>query len=1196
MPFIIRRLLGVSRTRIELRIRQRGTLPLRAHVTMMVVMLSCGAFLFAQNPTGRISGLVLDKASAAVPAASVRLTRIETNVVTAATTNDAGVYEVQDLVAGTYQLQVEKSGFKLYTQGPIQVRVGDVLRVDVRLELGAVTQTVTVRAAAPMLELSTASNSMTLDNQRVTSLPITGSDVNFLVLLSPEIMLTNTPMGQWIPSSETAGFAADGTRTNQNEFALDGIPNNQTTIALFEMPPETVQEVQVLTNSFDAAYGHQLGIHINTVLKSGTNQLHGMLNFTYLPSNLSSLAFFADATYRADLAAYPNLSPEQVRKLVYPPSHLTRFRPSISGPVYIPKLYDGRNRTFFMFGDDLYKDIFCGVGTTTVPTAAERQGDFSALLALGSNYQIYDPATITPTTGGLTSRQPFTGNIIPTARLDPIALKLEQYWPVPNQAALANGENNYHEAYTQEIPWHSNLVRVDHNLSERQRLFAHFTEFGLPPAFQSQILGTSNIAGGYYALAGFRGAALGYNISLGPATVLDLHYGGTFEHGASGPDSQGFNLPSLGLPSSLVSQISPKLYQLPIVNTDVFAALTTYSASIYSRNDQYLSAGLTKMRGSHALRMGVEWRDELNNNTTYGNVVPNYTFGSTWTVGPLSTSAAAPVGDGFASFLLGLPTAGDIDRNASMAERTKYWAGYFQDDWKVRHNLTVNLGLRYEVESPTTERYNRENRGFNVAATSPVAAAAQAQYALNPIPQVPVSQFQVLGGLLFAGVNGEPRGMWNTDGRNFGPRVGLAWRFRPNTVVRAGWGVFYDSLGVNYNTVLQQGFSQSTALVPSTNNGVTFTGTLDNPYPNGVLTPPGSSLGLATLLGGAPTFFDPNARTPINNRWSLTVQREFPGRVMIELGYVGNRGTHLQETPALDAVPNSYLSTLPTRDQTTINTLSAQVANPFYGLPQFAGTALATTTVATTQLLLPHPEFTGITPTAYNGLAWYNAGHARAEKRVSHGWSVEGSVTWSKFMQATEFLHSADVQATHVISDLDRPWVISGSSVYELPFGRGRRFLSNGPSFVNEVVGGWHFNTLYMWQSGAPVSFGDVAYSGSLSDIALSRSQRKLTEWFNTSGFVTASSQQLADNYRTFPLRLTSVRQDDWNYWNMSLAKKFRLHEGVDFVLRVDSVNALNHPMFSAPNATPTSTAFGTVTGTISSTQREFWFIGELEW
>ena len=1180
---------------MELKLRQRGGVPMRTLVTMIVAVLTCGGFLFAQNPTGRISGLVLDNTNAVVAGASVKFTRIETNVVTAATTNDAGVYEVQDLLAGTYQLQVEKSGFKRYIQGPIGVRVGDVLRVDVHLELGVVTQTVEVRAAAPMLQLSTAGNSLTVDNQRVNILPLGGGDVNYFVQLAPEVITTNQPMHGWFPQARDSSFSAHGTLTTQVAFTLDGVPNEQPAQkVVYDPPTEAVQEVEVLSTSFDAAYGHTIGAHTNTVLKSGANQLHGTLLFFYQPYTLMSLPFDSDTAYQAERIAYPNLSSTAVRKMVFPDAHVTRVRDTISGPVYIPKIYDGRNRTFFMFGQDFFKRLFAGTGTTSVPTAAEDQGNFSALLALGSNYQIYDPATITPTTGGLTSRQPFTGNIIPTSRLDSVALKLEPYWPAPNLPGLANGENNYFSSYTQTIPYHSNIVRVDHNLSARQRLFAHYYEYGLT-ALQDQDLGTNNVGAGDFSVGHPQGFAVGYNLTAGPATVVDVRYGLDRQHGLSGSTSVPYNLSSLGLSSSLVSQLDPAKTALPVINADIFYPLSTTGGAT-NQTWHYLSAAVTHIRGTHTMRMGVESRVILQNNWSYGNVSPEYTFGSTWTVGPLSTSAAAPVGQGYASFLLGLPTSGDIDLDSSFAEGSKYWAGYFQDDWKVRHTLTVNLGLRYEAESPTTERYNRANRGFNVAVASPVEAAAQAQYALNPISQVPVSQFQVLGGLLFAGVNGVPRGMWNTDPLNFGPRVGLAWQLQPHTVVRAGWGIFYDTLGVNYNNVPQQGFSQSTALVPTANNGVTFTGTLDNPFPNGLLTAPGSSLGLATLLGAAPTFFDPNARTPLDNVGSLTVQRELPGHALVEIGYVKDRSTHLQETPALNAVPNAYLSTTGVRNQTTINMLSAQVANPFHGLSQFAGTSLATTTVATSQLLLPYPEFTGITPTAYNGFSWYNAGHVRAEKRMSQGWSVQGTVTWSKYMQATSFLNAADTQPTHVISSLDRPWNITGSSVYELPFGRGRRFASKGPSWVNQVVGGWSFNTIYLWVSGAPLGFGNVLYNGSLSAIALPRSQRTLQRWFNTSGFVTASSQQLADNYRTFPLRLTNARADDWTDWNMSLRKNFRLREGLDFSVRIEGNDALNHPMFSAPNTTPTSAAFGTVTSTIWSEQRKFWAIGELAW
>jgi len=338
-------------------------------------------------------------------------------------------------------------------------------------------------------------------------------------------------------------------------------------------------------------------------------------------------------------------------------------------------------------------------------------------------------------------------------------------------------------------------------------------------------------------------------------------------------------------------------------------------------------------------------------------------------------------------------------------------------------------------------------------------------------------------------------------------------------------------------------------------------------------------------LGTAVTFFQPTLTPAYMQRWSLTVQREIAGRVFVEAGYTGNRGTHVPFVSNFDALPDQYLSTSPTRDPATINSLTQLVSNPFLGIPQFAGSGLTAATVARQQLLTPFPQFTGVSSMVSNGFSWYHGAHLRMEKRLAHSYTLSAAYTWSKSMEAVNLLNPADPAPTHSISPLDRPHHIVVNGNWEMPWAR------------KKLWGGWSLDTIYQWQSGAPIGFGDIIFNGSLANIVLPASQRTPAQWFNVNaGFNRNSAEQLANNVRTFPLLLTGLRAGHWNTWDISLVKRFPIRERLNFQLRAEAVDAFNHPLFSAPNATPTSTLFGQVTSTVTASQRQITLAGKLVW
>ena len=442
---------------------------------------------------------------------------------------------------------------------------------------------------------------------------------------------------------------------------------------------------------------------------------------------------------------------------------------------------------------------------------------------------------------------------------------------------------------------------------------------------------------------------------------------------------------------------------------------------------------------------------------------------------------------------------------------------------------------------------------------------------------MPLSQFRVLGGLTFAG-KGQPRALWKTNQNLLMPRFGFAYSLTPKTVVRGGYGIFFDALGVTNVHVNQTGFSQSTDLVTSQDNGQTYLAGLSNPFPGGFLPPLGSSAGLATSLGQGVSFFNENTTSSYMQRWQVSVQQALTSKSLIEMSYVGNRGTRMQVSRDLNPIPAKYMSTLPTRDATVINFLGAQVANPFY--PLLPKTNLASTTTSRAQLLRPYPQFSGLSDTENIGYSWYHSMQVRLEHRYSHGLSASVAYTWSKTMEALSFLNPADARLEEVISSQDRPHRIAITGLYELPFGRGKAFGGTSHGLISRVISGWQMQGVYTKQSGGALGFGNAIFTGNLKDIALSSDKQTVGQWFNVNaGFERDSAKQLASNIRTLSSRFGGIRASGPHNWDLSMIKNTRLTERFTLQFRAEAINAFNHPQFTAPNTTPASTAFGTVTG-----------------
>lgn len=1129
----------------------------------------------AQESRGKILGRISDSSGAVIPRAAVSAIHTEMNTRTPAQTNDAGNYELPYLIPGVYRVVVEASGFKRLTREPIEVRVGDSITLDLTLEIGSVNESIVVTAEAPLLEASSASLSNTFDRRMLEDLPIIGANTMSLARMTPGVTTAQAPGHNYLASATDvmSNINVAGNSNTTNEFSLDGIPNMSRARASFSPPSDMVQEFRVESVSYDASLGHAGGGSINLSLKAGTNKLHATANYDYAPNPWQATNFFTNKQLY-DLSTGP-VTPEKRAKLV-PPRTMHRYSGTIGGPVVIPKLYNGRDKTFWMYGYQGFNRRSPVYGVGTVPSPSHLKGDFSDLLNVGSVYQIYDPATIVPAPGGRFRRSPFPGNIIPSARLYQASLKVAGYFKPANTAGTADGRNNYQVTYPNSNDFRQNMGRVDHVFNDRHRIFGRFTQswlnFYRNDWFQNEARGLDR-----YRLQ--RGFGFDDVYMVSPSFLVNFKYGFTRYVETDNAFSRGMDLSAFGFPASLTSQIDNSIASFPVYAIDQYITLGETTNYLWTTNYHTWSAVATQTTGSHSIRYGGEFRLYRDHNYSYGNVAPNQSFGATYTRGPLDNSPVAPIGQGLASFLLGIPTGGSIDRNASSAAQSTYTGLFIADDWKVTSKLMLNIGFRWEFETPTTERYDRAVRGYDFVTPNPISAAALASYAKSPIPELPVSQFRTTGGLTFVNLNGQPRGILNTRKSNFAPRIGLAWQVFPKTVIRAGYGIFVQPIGVDRINVNQSGFSQRTNLISSVDNGQTYIASITNPFPNGILEP--SPVGLTTFLGRSVSFLPGELSNPYMQRWSFSLQREFAGRILGEVAYVGNRATRLGASQPYDATPRNLLSTSPERDDATNNYLSAQVTNPFYGMPEFAGSGIAGRTMSRASLLTPYPHMNGMTGTEPIGFSWYHSLQARMDKRFNRGFSINLTYTWSKAMEATSYLNDTDPALHHVISSIDRPHRFTMSGIWELPFGRGKAVGSSMPKALDYAVGGWQLQAIWQLQSGPPLGFGNIIYRGDIHDIVLPRGERTVERWFNTSApFEKSAAKQLVSNIRTFPLRLTGLRGPGDDHWDASLSKTFTIGENLRIQARTMWEGAMNHPLFSTPNMAPTNTLFGAITAT----------------
>ncbi|MBI1789660.1 MAG: TonB-dependent receptor, partial [Acidobacteria bacterium] len=1015
---------------------------------------ACAAVFFAAisvcfGQTASLTGRVADPTGAVIQGAGVSVESAATGITIHAETNTDGFYNVPALAPGRYSVTVSKAGFVPLKQSGLELQVQQAARLDFALQLGAVTESVQVSAQAVLLDSESSTVGQVIGSKQVAELPLLGRNPYALAMLVPSVRpsggVNNLPVDQ----ISTVSFMINGQRASSNEFLLDGAPNsapsqNQPVI---NSNPDTVQEFKVETNNFNAEYGRAAGGVFNVVTKSGSNDAHFNFYEFFRNDKLNASDFFANAS-------------GQQR----PPFKFNQFGGTLGGPAVIPRIYNGRNRTFVFASVELVRFIQGVTFLGTVPDPRQLSGDFaSARNAAGTPVVIYDPATTRANPAGGFVRSPFAGNLIPPNRIDPIARNLFRYFPAPNTAGNAlTGINNYGRTDGSLVTKDTFSLRLDHNFTSANRMFVRYSYDDSPfkraspygpdnpgsPATGAQIFNRQN-------------AVIEDTHTFSPTLLGSVRYSLTRLGNHREPWGDGFDISTLGLPKNLQAQIGePRAF--PVVNISGYTITasplnigTGYSLGAsdiirLGNSSHALQANLTRSLTRHTLKFGGEARVIQFNNLQTGANAVEFAFTPQWTQGPNPTASTATAGHALATFLLGV-AGGGVRPVPALAQTNRYYAFFLQDTYKATGVLTLNLGVRWDYETPRKDRFNQLTN-FDFNARSPLQAPG----------------LDVRGGLTFVGVNGLPRYNAEPDRNNFSPRAGFSWKALPRTVVRGGGGLFYASatgIGTGSNAFGIAGFSASTNLVTSL-DGVTPIVSWSNPYPDGILQPTGSKDGLATLLGQDISFFNRGNRLPYSAQWNFNLQRELPFNMVAEAGYSASRGFGFQQTRQFNQLPDSALR--------LGDALRQQIPNPFFGKIQ-VGT-LAQPNVARAQLLRPYPQFTAVaSQNEHWASSTYHALETRLEKRFSRNLTFLASYTYSKLMDyaigtfAGETLSADNTQNWNnlaaewasSLADMTHRFILN--AVYEVPFAR------DGRGVTGKLLGGWQVAGIWSSFSGGPL-------------------------------------------------------------------------------------------------------------------------------
>lgn len=1162
-------------------------------VPMIVVLLSWGS-VQAQETRGRITGTVLDSNRAAVPGATVSIVDASRGNTVTLVTNEDGLFQAPYLLTGTYQVIVEVAGFKKYIQDNVQVRINETRDVSILLEVGGAAETVQVTADGSPLINTDANLGQVVDAQRIAQLPLVHGDPYTLMGLSPGATYTgSTRLDRPFEPTHIIGFAIDGTRGNRSDLLIDGAPSTATAnqnevIATYVPPSDIVGEFKVQTATFDSQFGNTEGGVTSITIKSGTNDFHGSAYLWKEPGTWAANDFFGNARGQARPESFSN-----------------RFGGYFSGPVWIPHLYDGRNKTFFLFAYEGIRDSrprFDAGSSVFVPTAAMLQGNFAGL-----GVTIYDPLTGINGTGpapggngcavGTVCRTAFAGNVIPANRINPVAAKIATFFGAPKQSGILG--NIFDSALTEVTqPYDNFTFRVDQTVGDKDRFFVRGSWYDRFSIYNDY---TASAYTGVNFIFAARQAVIDEVHTFDSNTVLNVRYAYNRFIRAQDQevDAQGFDLTTLGFPAAFNALTPADIRRFPRfdfpANTVLGNGMSNEFRPVGSHS---VAAVLNRIWDRHSFKFGGEMRiyredDNFASNDQTGQFI----FDNTYTRPTSATSGDTNGLQALASFLLGYPTTANYVRRADYSEFSKSYGFFVQDDWRINRKLTLNLGIRYDVETPLTERQNKTITGFDASLVHPDNATIQTRYnaLVDTALKALLPTINSTGGLLFAGKAGVGS-TYETPKNTFLPRAGFAYQWNNKTVIRGGVGLFAGFLGERRGDVFQPGYTQTTTGVLTTNaNGAPIPFTLSTPFQNTpILEPVGNTLGPLTAFGQTINFFNPRPKVSKQLRSQIGVQRELPGGWVLEAVYVNNYGYDIEIVQNINALPNKYLNTDNSRTTAMTNNntfLTGTVTNPFAGLANYRGTTLFNNTIARSQLLRPFPGFADIITTNNDGKSWYNSAQIRIDRRFANGYTVGAAYTFSKWLQATEYLNPGDATPTKMISDQDSTHRLSLSTLVDLPFGKGHLFFSDAGRLANAIIGGWQIGGVYQMQSGFPVPFGsfnintgatsgDLFYNG--GTISLPSGQRNTDHWFNTTVFTsvlnnTATNATPVNHLRTLPYRWSNVRRDFINNVDLSMVKDILIREGMKVQIRFELINAFNEPYFPQPVVGQTATNFGQI-------------------
>jgi hypothetical protein len=1093
----------------------------------------------AQTASGSILGIVLDPQDSPIPGARVTVTNAGTNISRNFTTDGRGSYTFPFLPPGLYSVSVEANGFRRASRTSLRVSVEDQLNVDFKLEVGQVTEQITVEATGVALETSTNTLGQVIESKRIVDLPLNGRDPLSLATLVPGVVpVPRGPapihLGGSIPGMNGAG---NGTSDVLLDGATDTVPRNRSFLLIHTPNADAVEEFKVQTNSMSAEFGRSNGGIISFITKSGTNTPHGTAYWFLRNSEFDANDFF------------------QNRNGI-PLGNLKRHQAGFTfgGPIVIPKLYNGRNKTFFFTDYEAFREAALAPSAFTVPTALERRGDFSATVtSAGARVNIYDPLSGNP-------RVAFPGNVIPAARISPVATKLLEFYPQPNNSRVAG---NLVLAASRRNTTDTFGTRIDHNFSAMHRIMGRVS-------IQNPRTGEPN----YFANPGNptnppltqrrRSGTVQSTHTLSSSLIANFHYGLSHMYGTRVAWSDGLDVTSLGFSPTL--RDGQQVRAVPVIGVTGFTGLGNGAQNYSTQTSHSFLSSATKIRGTQTIKFGFDYRAVYNNQLQNSLASGNLTFAPNFTQGPNPNQASATAGSGIATMLLGHP-AGSLRVQPATAYRGSYQAIFFQDDWRVTKNLTLNFGMRWEANRPRTERYDRISI-FDSTLPSPIA---------NRVPSIPNLQ----GQMLFR--DPENRRVDKTDKNNFGPRFGFAYRLGEKTSIRGGYGVFYGlpPTDASLSGTYLDGFTANTSII-STIDGVTPVSNLTNPFPAGINQPlPKSTFGPDLFIGQPVNSLVLSFDTPYTQQWNLSIQRMLPGQFLLDTAYAGSKGNKL-------GLPTLNVNSL-TADQFALGAVNQQlVPNPFFGVITDPTSALSLPTVQRGQLLRPFPHYQAVIADFPSlGNSQYHSLQMKLERRFSKGYTVLAAFTAAKsindssqdiFGPVSGIQDPTNLRAERSLDpqDISKRLVISG--VWDLPIGRGRALGTNWAKPVDALIGGWQFNAIVSLQSGMPLVMSSTGVARP-NRVAKGTPpggpiQSRLDRYFDTSAFAVPAAFTYGNSSRTAP----DIRSHGMANYDLSFFKNWVLVDGLKAQFRMEAFNAFNRVQFAAPGTQAGTAAFGVIT------------------